>query len=124
MGDVLTKEEDRKVRSLRERLRVQGGTMTADSFLVTKDESLLLSMVDRLVSEVERLRARNEALERVAKAADLLHAMLKTHFDQRGFCVAGHVKIHPPHEPTCRDYDKALADALSALAEPGKGGAT
>lgn len=62
MGDVLTKEEDRKVRSLRERLRVQGGTMTADSFLVTKDESLLLSMVDRLVSEIDRLREASKAV--------------------------------------------------------------
>lgn len=40
-----------------------------DSYIVNADGKALLGMVDGLVAEVARLRARNEALERVAKAA-------------------------------------------------------
>lgn len=53
--DVLTKEEREDIEA--RRYMVDG--VEVDS---------VVRMADRLVSEVERLRARNEALEKVAKA--------------------------------------------------------
>lgn len=96
--------------------------------------NLLREDYDRLVAKVERLRARNEALEKVAKAVD------------EGACVEcencggdGHLgrsfesgKLVACEK--CGGHEDSLGDgfvlsddlraALSALAEPGKGGAT
>lgn len=96
MGDVLTKEEAFSLALTTARL--------ADSpRLVSEEESRLAGAVTRLVSEVERLRARNEALEKVAKAANASPCR---------------------HSSEARGDNCSLCMALSALAEPGKGGAT
>lgn len=60
-------------------------------------------MLIAVVAEVERLRARNEALEKVAKAANASPCR---------------------HSSEVRGDNCSLCVALSALAEPGNGGAT
>ena len=77
-------------------------------------------MLIDVLAEFERLRARNEALEKVAKAARKV--------DEWSFSEAAQTceecgSLPPNWEALGRDA-AALTIALSALAEPGKGGAT
>jgi len=61
MSDVLTKEEREQVDMLR--------YYTQAEHLPQEGPREALAIIDRLVTEVERLRARNEKLERVREAA-------------------------------------------------------
>lgn len=76
-------------------------------------------MLIAVVAEVERLRARNEALEKVAKAAAKLDE-----WDIGKFMTCEECGHTDQNEEEIDTAYCAMSAALSALAEPGKGGAT